>query len=252
APHGHQGLDSTTLPVNLAIGATFNKKLYEKNQSNVAKEIRFKGAHLALLSCLDLALDPRWGRSEECFGEDTYLSMQMTKHAIRGLQGRGDKISFDKVAVIAKHLIGQGSAFGGHNGKSVSMGWNELKAHHIPIAIEATKQKVAGFMVAYNDIDKVPCHTNKKLLDYIKAQNEFKGIFMSDGCGIDNILNYTKEPINAISQAINAGVGVDLWNETFNSFEMALNQGKINRDFFDDAIERTEYLRKRLDILKYP
>ncbi len=252
APHGHQALDSTTLPVNLAVGSTFNVDLYKKNLSNIAKEIRYKGAHIALLSCLDLALDPRWGRSEECFGEDTYLSMQMTKNAIIGLQGDNYKIPNNKVAVVAKHFIGQGSALGGHNGKNVSMGWNELLANHLPIAEAAAKQEVAGFMAAYNSIDKVPCHINKKLLNYMNEKNGFKGIMMSDGCAIDNLLDYVDSPAEAIALSFNAGVGVDLWNKTFNSFEQAFNQGLINEETIDKAISRTNTLKDRLSLNEKP
>lgn len=68
--HGHQGLDSMITPVNLGIGATWNPDLHEKLMAAVADEVRAKGAHLALVSTLDILRDPRWGRSEECFSED--------------------------------------------------------------------------------------------------------------------------------------------------------------------------------------
>lgn len=85
-PHGHQGLDATTVPVNFYSGASWNPGLYQKVQECVAKEIRTTGAHVGLISALDIARDPRWGRTEECFSEDPFLTSCFTEAAVRGLQ----------------------------------------------------------------------------------------------------------------------------------------------------------------------
>src|SRR5690606_1441084 len=68
-PHGHQALDSTLLPVKLAVGSTWTPALAERAYSYVASEIRSRGAHLGLVSALDILQEPRWGRTEECYGE---------------------------------------------------------------------------------------------------------------------------------------------------------------------------------------
>ncbi|MDF2836846.1 MAG: beta-glucosidase, partial [Paenibacillus sp.] len=68
SPHGHQALDGTMLPVNLNAGSTWNPELMEQAYRLAAAEIRSRGAHLSLVSVLDIAQDPRWGRTEECFG----------------------------------------------------------------------------------------------------------------------------------------------------------------------------------------
>jgi beta-glucosidase len=81
--HGHQGLDSMITPVNLGIGATWNPELHENLMSAVAEEVRAKGAHLALVSTLDILRDPRWGRSEECFSEDPFLASHLTEAVLK-------------------------------------------------------------------------------------------------------------------------------------------------------------------------
>ncbi len=86
-PHGHQALDGTLLPVNLAVGATWNPELYEEAVAAAAAELRARGGHVALVSALDLVRDPRWGRAEECFGEDPYLAARFTEALVRGAQG---------------------------------------------------------------------------------------------------------------------------------------------------------------------
>ncbi|MGO4427687.1 glycoside hydrolase family 3 N-terminal domain-containing protein, partial [Streptomyces sp. MCAF7] len=65
-PHGHQALDGTVLPVNLAVGATWDPELYEAASAAAGAELRARGGHVALVSALDLVRDPRWGRAEEC------------------------------------------------------------------------------------------------------------------------------------------------------------------------------------------
>lgn len=86
-PHGLMALDGTVLPVNLAVGATWDPDLYERAAAHAAAELRARGGHLALVSALDIARDPRWGRTEECFGEDPYLAARLTEALVRGMQG---------------------------------------------------------------------------------------------------------------------------------------------------------------------
>lgn len=87
-PHGLQALDGTVLPVNLAVGATWNPELYEEAAALAARQLRARGGHVALVSALDLVRDPRWGRAEECFGEDPYLAARFTEALVRGCRVR--------------------------------------------------------------------------------------------------------------------------------------------------------------------
>jgi len=108
-PHGLMALDGTVLPVNLAVGATWNPDLYERAAAHAAAELRARGGHLALVSALDIARDPRWGRTEECFGEDPYLAARLTEALVRGMQGDAEetgRFSSDKAPVVLKHFAG--------------------------------------------------------------------------------------------------------------------------------------------------
>lgn len=86
-PHGHQALNSISYPTNIGRGSTFDTELIKRTSRLMAKEMAAKGVHLALVSTLDLLKDPRWGRSEECFGEDPILSARMSEAIIEGFQG---------------------------------------------------------------------------------------------------------------------------------------------------------------------
>ena len=105
-PHGHQALDASIFPTSLAVGCTWNPELYRRAYEKAAAQMRARGATLALVSCLDIAQDPRWGRCEECYGEDPYLAGRFAAAAVRGLQGEGTEAlrSPQHLAMVAKHF----------------------------------------------------------------------------------------------------------------------------------------------------
>jgi len=91
--HGFQGRYATAFPQAIALAATFNTDIVEDVYSVTAREIRARGVHHVLSPVVDVALDPRWGRIEETFGEDPYLVSRMGVAAIKGFQGDGFPIS---------------------------------------------------------------------------------------------------------------------------------------------------------------
>ena len=107
-PHGHQALGGGLLPVNLAAGATFDPELLSEGYKACGKQLKSGHVDLALMSALDMARDPRWGRSEECYSEDPCLAASMAKAAVTGMQSTG-------VGSVAKHFCAQGETTGGVN-----------------------------------------------------------------------------------------------------------------------------------------
>lgn len=181
-PHGHQALEATTLPTNFSVGCSWNPELYQQLQEVVAAELQEKGAHLGLISTLDLLRDPRWGRTEECFSEDPYLTAAFTQAAVTGLQKE------QKIKAVLKHLAGQGNVMGGHNSGPVAIGERELREIHLPAIRAGIKAGAKGCMAAYNDIDGVFCHTNPHLLqEILREEYGFSGIVMADGCALDRV-----------------------------------------------------------------
>jgi len=102
--HGFQGRYATSFPQAIALAATFNPDIVEDVYSVTAREIRARGVHHVLSPVVDVALDPRWGRIEETFGEDPYLVSRMGVAAIKGFQGEGFPIADDKVLTTLKHM----------------------------------------------------------------------------------------------------------------------------------------------------
>ena len=124
-PHGHQALDGYLLPVNLAAGATFQPELLYEAGKVCGRQLRELGVDLALVSMLDILRDPRWGRSEECYGEDPFHAAQFARAIVRGIQSQG-------VAVVAKHFCAQGETTGGLNASAARIGPRELREIHQP------------------------------------------------------------------------------------------------------------------------
>lgn len=254
-PHGHQALDGTLLPVNLAAGATWNPTLLQRAYGLAAAEIRSRGAHVGLVSALDILHDPRWGRSEECYGEDPYLAARFTEAAVRGMQGETpeEMAGPDKVAVVLKHLCAQGTAQGGRNAGPAPIGERELREIHLPAAMAGKAAGAAGFMAAYNEIDGVPCHANKRLLTGILREEwGFDGIVMADGVAIDRLLALTGSYESAAALALDSGVDLSLWDTAFSTLEGAVRQGLVREADIDRAVRRVLRLKFRLGLFDHP
>ena len=137
-PHGHQALDGYLLPVNLAVGCSFAPELLKAAAEVCGKQLKEMGIDLALVSALDVLRDPRWGRSEECFGEDPYLASRMAEAVVTGIQSQG-------VEVTAKHLCGQGETTGGVNASAARIGQRELREIHLPPVKACVEAGVTSF-----------------------------------------------------------------------------------------------------------
>ncbi|MFD6176870.1 MULTISPECIES: glycoside hydrolase family 3 protein [unclassified Isoptericola] len=231
APHGHQALGAALLPVNLAVGATWDAALYREACASVATSLRADGVHLALLSTLDLLQDPRWGRSEECYGEVPALAARMTEAAVVGMQGPGrSRLSGNAadgtgVGVVLKHFAAQGAGTGGRNGHSAALGPRDLAELHLPAARAGVAAGALGLMAAYNDIDGVPCVANRALLtDLLRGEWAFDGLVMADGLAIDRIVEQVGDPVAAAAAALHAGVDLSLWDRSFTMLEDAVAQ----------------------------
>lgn len=213
APHGHQALGGAVLPTNLGLGATFDSQGVQEAEAAVAAELAASGIHIALVSGLDIARDPRWGRCEECFGEDPLMASRMCEAIVTGMQGEHrSKVGRGGVAVVLKHLAAQGEAVGGRNGQSAVLGPHDLHEIHLPPVAAGVRAGALGFMAAYNDIDSVPCCANPWLLeDYLRDQLGFDGIVMADGLAVDRLEDMAGSIPAAGRAALLAGVDVSLW-----------------------------------------
>ncbi|MFI9827380.1 glycoside hydrolase family 3 N-terminal domain-containing protein [Streptomyces sp. NPDC051913] len=248
-PHGLMALDGTVLPVNLAAGATWDPALYERAAAHAAAELRARGGHVALVSALDIARDPRWGRTEECFGEDPYLAARLTEALVHGMQGSGELFAPDKAPVVLKHFAGQGATVGGRNSAESELGLRELHEIHLPAARAGVRAGAAAVMAAYNEVDGMPCSGNRALLtELLRQEWGFEGLVMADGLAVDRLARITGDKISAGALALNSGVDLSLWDEGFTHLEEAVERGLVEEAALDAAVARVLRLKFRLGL----
>ncbi|MDX2529136.1 glycoside hydrolase family 3 N-terminal domain-containing protein [Streptomyces europaeiscabiei] len=255
-PHGHMALDGTVLPVNLAVGATWDPDLYERAAAHAAAELRARGGHVALVSALDIARDPRWGRTEECFGEDPYLAARLTEALVRGMQGTPDAdgdFAADRAPVVLKHFAGQGATVGGRNSAESELGPRELREIHLPAARAGVRAGAAAVMAAYNEVDGMPCSGNRALLTGLLRDGwGFRGLVMADGLAVDRLARITGDKVSAGALALDAGIDLSLWDEGFTHLEEAVERGLVGEAALDAAVARVLRLKFRLGLFENP
>ncbi len=245
-PHGHQALDGYLLPVNLAAGCTFAPELLGEAAKISGQQLKATGIDLALVSALDVLRDPRWGRSEECFGEDPFLASQMARAVVNGIQSQG-------VDVTAKHLCGQGETTGGVNASAARIGQRELREIHLPPVKACVEAGVSSFMAAYNEIDGIYCHANRALLtDLLRGEYGFEGFVMSDGVAIDQLDAVTGDRTASGALALNAGVDMGLWDTGFQMLEEAVARGLVAESKIDEACRRILTVKFRRGLFENP
>ncbi|PUB21529.1 beta-glucosidase [Promicromonospora sp. AC04] len=252
APHGHQALGAGLLPVNLAVGATWDEGLYAEAAAAVASGLRADGVHLALVSALDLLRDPRWGRAEECYGEVPALAAAMTSAVVTGMQGGGRSRLLDGsgVGIVLKHFAAQGEGVGGRNGHSAQIGSRDLQELHLPAALAGVAAGAVGIMAAYNDIDGVPCVANAPLLTGLLRDGwGFDGIVMADGLAVDRIVEQVGSPLSAAATALRSGVDLSLWDRSFARLEEAVALRPDLERVVDRACERVLAVKGQLGLL---
>lgn len=245
-PHGHQALDGYLLPVNLAMGAAFSKELVYQAYRVCGKQMRELGVDLALISLLDILRDPRWGRSEECFGEDPYLASALSASVIKGVMAEG-------VEVVAKHLAAQGETTGGVNASAARIGERELREIHLPPVKACVDAGVSAVMAAYNEIDGILCHANSWLLQQVLGKEMgFDGIVMADGFAVDRLEVLTGDIRTTGAKALNAGVDVSLWDEGFTHLEQGVKDGLISEGRLDEAVLKVLTMKFRRGLFEHP
>jgi beta-glucosidase len=259
--HGYAALDATSFPQSIALASTFDPALMRQVNSVIGREIRARGVSLVLSPVVDVARDPRWGRIEETFGEDPYLAGEMGVAAVEGLQGlnRARTLGPGKVFATLKHLTGHGQPEGGRNIGPAQISERVLREYFFPPFEQVVKRTgISAVMASYNEIDGVPSHANKWLLNTIlRGEWGFSGAIVSDYYAIDQlkgIHNVAKDTMGAALMAMAAGVDSDLPSSTgpYSTLVEAVRTGKISERAIDIAVGRMLDLKFRAGLFENP
>src|SRR4029078_5787815 len=157
----------------------------------------------------------RWGRTEETYGEDPYLVSRLGVGAIRVYPGTSLCLARDKVLATAKHFAGHGPHEGGINTAPTAFAERLLRDQYLfPFEAVIAETPVMAVMPSYNEMDGVPSHKNRWLLDRVLRQEwRFDGVVVSDYYAIDQMgsqHHVAADLADAARQAMEAGVDIEL------------------------------------------
>ncbi|CAI6089382.1 unnamed protein product [Clonostachys chloroleuca] len=209
----------SVFPQALALSSSFDTNLVHRVGRALGTEGRSTGIHIGFSPVLDVAKEPRYGRSQETFGEDFVLISHMGVAYASGLSKNGALSDSDSVIPVIKHFAGHGAPSGGlHSNAWMGRGRRELLSE-ILIPFKATIEQaggVKGVMMSYTAVDEIPAHIDPFLYERLDEWG-FDGIVVSDWCGLQEIVTghrVAKSPDDAIRQWLNVGGGIFLYDFT--------------------------------------
>ena len=242
--HGHAAPKGTAFPAAIGLASTWDEALIHDVFTSVAAEVRARGVQECLAPVLDLARDPRWGRTEETYGEDPYLVTHIGLAAIRGFQGDGATIDKAHVMATAKHFAVHGQPEGGTNVSTGNYSERVVREYFLKPFEAAVKQgHVRTLMASYNEIDGIPAHGNKHLLDDIlRHEWGFDGLVVSDYFGIaelQRVHHVVADNVAAAKLSLESGVDIELpFADAYPSLREQVGQGKVSQAMVDRAAGR--------------
>lgn len=247
---------TTIFPQAVGVASTWEPELSRALADTVRAQMRAVGAHQGLSPVLDVCRDPRWGRTEETFGEDPYLVSKMGVAFVRGLQG--DDLRRGVVAT-GKHFVGYGASEGGLNWAPMHVGPRELHDVYLhPFEAAVREGGLSAVMNAYNELDGVPCAASHDLLtELLRTAWGFDGCVVSDYFAVRQLAAYHRlvdGGPEAAAAALTAGVDVELPSTDCygDPLREALDRGLLSESVVDVAVRRVLATKFALGLFEQP
>ena len=249
--HGHR----TLFPVPLGEAALFDPQAWELTARESASEAAADGIAMAFAPMLDVARDPRWGRTVEGPGEDPWLGAQVAAAKVRGFQG-ADLADAAALAAVAKHYCAYGAVTAGRDYASVDISERSVHEVHLPPFAAAITTGVAGVMPAFTDLGGIPMTAHVGLLrGVLRGQLGFDGVIVSDYNAIAELMRHgvAADLTEAATLALKAGVDIDMMANAYRvGLPVALQRGLVSMTEIDDAVRRVLALKLRLGLFEQP
>src|SRR5579863_915434 len=249
--HGHR----TLFPVPLGEAALFDRQAWELTARESAIEAAADGVAMAFAPMLDVARDPRWGRSAEGPGEDPWLGAQVAAAKVRGFQGAGlgDAAA---LAAVAKHYCAYGPVTAGRDYASVDISERSVHEVHLPPFAAAITAGAVGVMPAFTDLAGIPMTAHVGLLrGVLRGELKFDGVIVSDYNAIAELTRHgvAADLTEAATLALKAGVDIDMMANAYRvGLPVALQRGLVSMTEIDDAVRRVLALKLRLGLFEQP
>lgn len=256
--HGYQAVDATSFPQPIALASAWDPALVREVYSVVAREIRARGVHLVLAPVVDVARDPRWGRIEETFGEDPLLVSELGVAAVLGFQGESLPLGPDKVFATLKHMTGHGEPENGTNTGPANISERILREVFLPPFEQIVRRTpVRAIMASYNEIDGIPSHANRWLLnEVLRKEWGYKGAVVSDYQGIEQLADLhhvAADHAEAAIEALRAGVDVDMPDGvSFRTLVESVRANRVSEKEIDVAVRRVLAIKFLAGLFEQP
>ena len=258
ALHGYMEYGSTSFPQAIGLASTWDPELVKQVFTAAGDEASAAGAAQMFSPVLDLTRDPRWGRTEETYGEDPYLVSRMAVAAVTGLQGDGFNIGRHHVVATMKHYAVHGQPEGGTNTAPGNFSERIIRENFlVPFQAAVQEGNVGSVMASYNEIDGIPSHINHWLLDTVlRQEGGFRGFVTSDGDGLQMLVqthHVAANKADAARLALAAGVDYDLSDgSVYRTLVEQVKQGIVPQRDLDRAVSRVLATKFRLGLFDNP
>jgi beta-glucosidase len=253
---GYMARDATCFPQAIGLASTWEPGLIEAMTDVIRTQMRAVGGHQALAPVVDVARDPRWGRTEETFGEDPYLISRIGVAYVRGLQGEDRRRG---IVATGKHFVGYGASEGGLNWAPAHIPKRELLEVFVtPFEAAIREAKLGSIMNAYHELDGVPCGASRELLEaLLRGELGFDGVVVSDYHTIPTLMAYhrvAESKAEAARLALEAGLDVELpaldyYREPLGE---AIAGGRVEMAGVDRAVARVLRMKFELGLFENP
>ena len=247
---------ATVFPQAIGLASSWDPDLAEALADAIRLQMRAIGAHQGLSPVLDVCRDPRWGRTEETFGEDPYLVARMGVSFVRGLQGADLRRG---VVATAKHFVGYGASEGGLNWAPAHIPARELREVHLhPFEAAVRTAGLRSLMNGYHELDGVPCAADRGLLTgLLRDEWGFAGVVVADYFSIRQLADYHRLAAHggeAAAMALGAGLDMELPSTDCYGAPLveALESGLLDEAAFDEAVRRVLRTKFELGLFERP
>lgn len=257
AIHGNGMVEGTTIyPTSIGLASTFDVALVERICRQTAVEMRATGSQWTFNPNVEVARDPRWGRVGETFGEDPYLVSLMGAASVRGYQGK-DFSGRQEVLACAKHFVGGSQPINGTNGAPTDISDRTLREVFLPPFKATVDEGVFSFMMAHNELNGIPCHSNEYLMkDILRKEWGFKGFVVSDWMDMEHIYDLHRTAVDdkdAFYQSVDAGIDMHMHGPEFYEKVIKLvNEGKLTEKRIDEACRKILFAKFQLGLFEQP
>ena len=260
--HGQLAFGATIFPQAISQGSTWNPELIQRMAGVIAEEASLSGVDQALSPLFDLARDPRYGRVEECFGEDPFHVAKMGIAFVTGMQGMPsitkDSIPDHKLVCTAKHFVAYSAPVAGLNLGPVTIGPRDLRSLYLyPFKKVIKEANVYSIMPGYNEVNGIPLHANEYLMrDVLRKELGFKGYVFSDYDAIWMLERFHKITANKSETAIRAiNAGIDLeapHSYAYSELIDLVETKKIDIELIDEAVRNILVVKFKAGLFDKP